>query len=470
MPDSLVLSFKRDISLVEESSNYFVLRSHNIQLNFDRPSLGLLAVFGILCTEGATEKELSDLVLEIDGAASLPQFYYHLQQFTSLGLICHTVQTDGFSLATLVPLATPYTLELFEVKLEQQYVLSRFAYCHKDDQKLVLGTPLYPAKIVLDDWRGAAIIAQLVQPQNCYSLTKIPDISENVAQMFLNLLVSAQMLSEVTENERDREQENDMLAQWEFHDLLFHARSRLGRHDRPFGKTYRFLGKIPPLPAVKTQKANEIITLYKPDLQKLKEIDVPFTRVLEQRKSIRTHGEKPITVQQLGEFFYRCARVKDIVTREFIECSDRPYPNGGACYEIEFYPVINTCENISSGLYHYCPQHHQLKKISDRNSYIETLLKNAQNATGEQHLPQILIILTARFSRVSWVYESIAYSLILKHVGIIYQTMYLVATAMNLAPCALGTGNSDLFAKALKINYYGESSVGEFILGSKPKD
>ena len=44
-----------------------------------------------------------------------------------------------------------------------------------------------------------------------------------------------------------------------------------------------------------------------------------------------------------------------------------------------------------------------------------------------------------------------------------------VATAMELAPCGLGGGNSDLFAKAAGCNYHAESSVGEFALGSQPK-
>ncbi len=62
-----------------------------------------------------------------------------------------------------------------------------------------------------------------------------------------------------------------------------------------------------------------------------------------------------------------------------------------------------------------------------------------------------------------------AYSIILKHVGVLYQTMYLVATAIDLAPCGLGVGNADLFATAAGTDYYAESSVGEFMLGSKGK-
>jgi SagB-type dehydrogenase family enzyme len=61
-----------------------------------------------------------------------------------------------------------------------------------------------------------------------------------------------------------------------------------------------------------------------------------------------------------------------------------------------------------------------------------------------------------------------AYAAVLKDVGVLYQTMYLVATAMGLAPCALGGGDSDLFAAAIGGDYYAEASVGEFLLGSKP--
>jgi SagB-type dehydrogenase family enzyme len=82
---------------------------------------------------------------------------------------------------------------------------------------------------------------------------------------------------------------------------------------------------------------------------------------------------------------------------------------------------------------------------------------------------QILIIIAARFQRMSWKYSSMAYAATLKNVGVIFQTMYLVATAMGLAPCAIGSGNSDVFAHALGAGYCEESSVGEFLLGSRPQ-
>jgi oxazoline/thiazoline dehydrogenase len=82
--------------------------------------------------------------------------------------------------------------------------------------------------------------------------------------------------------------------------------------------------------------------------------------------------------------------------------------------------------------------------------------------------PQVLIIMAARFQRVAWKYETLAYAMILKNVGVLQQTMNLVATAMGLAACALGNGDSDLFTRTAGVDYYTETSVGEFALGSMP--
>lgn len=135
---------------------------------------------------------------------------------------------------------------------------------------------------------------------------------------------------------------------------------------------------------------------------------------------------------------------------------------------MELYPIINYCQDITSGLYHYHPQAHQLCRLSGKTEPVEALLKDASLSMGQQGMPQVLIVIASRFQRLAWKYEAIAYALMLKHVGVLYQTMYLVATAMGLAPCGSGSGNSDLFAKAAGADYYAETSVGEFALGSKP--
>ena len=96
---------------------------------------------------------------------------------------------------------------------------------------------------------------------------------------------------------------------------------------------------------------------------------------------------------------------------------------------------------------------------------LEAQLRGAQFATAAPAVPQILITIAARFGRVSWKYSSIAFSLILKDVGALMQTFYLMAADMGLGGCAIGIANIDLFAKMTGIEFHVEGPVGQFALG-----
>jgi SagB-type dehydrogenase family enzyme len=111
-----------------------------------------------------------------------------------------------------------------------------------------------------------------------------------------------------------------------------------------------------------------------------------------------------------------------------------------------------------------------LERLSGRTGHVEALLETAWYTADRRSRPQVVLVLTARFQRMQWKYQSMVYAAVLKHVGVVYQTWYLVATAMGLAPCALGGGDSDLFGEAAGLDYYAESAVGEFILGSRGDD
>jgi SagB-type dehydrogenase family enzyme len=184
----------------------------------------------------------------------------------------------------------------------------------------------------------------------------------------------------------------------------------------------------------------------------------------------------PLTAAQLGEFLYRVAAVRDRLQYDAytpagvipLDATVRTYPSGGALYPLEIYPVVQACAGLDSGLYHYDPGGHRLERLTPDQRFVQGLIEHAAAAAGlSGSAVQILLVITARFQRVAWKYESLAYSLILKDLGGLMQSMYLAATAMGLAPCALGAGDSDLFAQAAGIDYYAEGSVGEFLLGSR---
>ncbi|NLG48752.1 MAG: SagB/ThcOx family dehydrogenase [Chloroflexi bacterium] len=477
MDTTVLLSIRKDVSVAEETADQLTLLAPFASLSFTTLTLkqvtpALRAGLAALLDGGASQDQLTASVLEADGISGLYRLNFYLRKLFERSLLCHTVSVDGRPLATFSPLADfgqPYRADA--VDSTKTYVLSRFACCRREKDGMVLECPLGHAQVQLHTPEAVALVAELARPATCDQLAaQHTELPATAITGIVNLLLNAQALSEVDAEGKSAEEANSTLAQWEFHDLLFHSRSRLGRHNNPFGKTYSFEEKIPPLPPVKPAMSDVIIPLFKPDIQALKENDIPFSRVLEERRSLRNYDdEQPITDVQLGEFLYRTARVKEMYHDEKGGVTFRPYPGGGALQSLEIYPVIDRCANIPSGLYHYDPLNHQLEKVSDRSVHVETMLQMAWHSILETSRPQILLVIASRFQRVQWKYSSIAYSVILKDLGGLYQTMYLVATAMGLAPCALGGGHSDLFAAAANLDYFAETSVGALVLGSRAK-
>ena len=122
-----------------------------------------------------------------------------------------------------------------------------------------------------------------------------------------------------------------------------------------------------------------------------------------------------------------------------LEYTARPYPSAGADYELELYLAVDRCEGLARGFYHYDAGDHALVAIDAPSGRLDALLIGGRICHGRAAPPQILITIAARFGRVSWKYSSIAYSLILKDVGVLMQTLYLMATDMGLGGCAIGT-------------------------------
>jgi SagB-type dehydrogenase family enzyme len=463
-----VLSLRPDITLFE-SDGSISLGSASCRYVLTLPLRGLAGTLRRLASGGATEDQLADAVSAQYGERALPEFYYHLDRLYRQGLLCTSVAVNGESLITMVPLSPSFNRHMpVAIDPDAPVRLSRFAFVRREADLLVLESSRVPVRALLTP-ATVAMLAWLVNPDSARQLARRTCLAEEAVVAIISLLATTRMAVETAAGVSD-EESDPALAQWEFHDLLIHNRSRLQRFNEPSGGTFRFLGRIPPGPAVNPERSQEVISLFRPDLGRLGEEDAAFTRILEQRASIRDYSDTPIDAQQLGEFLYRTARIRRLVPADparglLYETSTRPYPSAGATYDLELYVVANRCAGLRPGLYHYDPLDHALGAIAAPSAHLHALLSDARGAARLSGEPQILIILASRFQRVAWKYSGIAYALTLKNVGVLYQTMYLVATAMDLAACALGSGNP-VFAAAVGSDPLVEPSVGEFLLGT----
>jgi SagB-type dehydrogenase family enzyme len=352
-------------------------------------------------------------------------------------------------------------------------VLSRFAYMRRRGSEMVLESPRAGALFKICNPKIATAIAMLTTPQQIKQLRRqesFPGVE------ILALLVDCQILfkADASGGSDARLGEDDgNLVLWDFHDLLFHSRSTEGRHANPVGGTYPHAGRVPAPPAVRPPWPGKKVDLREFAAAHSQAIS-SLAKVLHDRHSTRVFdAQRPITLAELARFLGNTARVlstwSDSVdlgdARPLVAYAVRPYPSAGASYALELYLAVDRCDGLARGFYHYDAGGHALVPIGTRADELQALLTGAALAMGVPAAPQILITIAARFGRVSWKYSSLAYALILKDVGVLTQTFYVVATDMGLGGCAIGTTNIDLFAKMTGIDFHVEGPVGQFALG-----
>ena len=415
---------------------------------------GVRQALDLLAGDGATEDELADLVTDRDGPGGLAALYFCLERCS----LHYEVRAAGRPVATLTPVSADFRPAVRELDAGVALELSRFALCRRVGDVLALESPLSLARIAFADETGPALLAALARPRTCAELReRMPGAPvEDLA----GLLVAAGMAGPAGEEDVD-----PALAPWAFHDLLFHARSRRGRHADPVGATYPLRGHMAPLPALKPPEPGRVVGLSRPDLTRLAREDPPFTRVLERRRSLRRQARRPLTLDQLSDLLFRAARVRHVTAAGPYETSSRPYPSGGAAYDLELYLTVDRCAGVAPGTYRYDPGAHVLRHVADRGRAARGLLEDARRATGAAATPPVLITLASRFGRLGWKYDALAYALALKNAGVLQQTLCLVATAMGLGACAVGSGDSMRFARASGTDWRLEPAVAELVVG-----
>lgn len=416
-------------------------------------------------------KALRDGRLDPASLAPQPDLALMVSRLEASGWIARSVVSHGQTLATREPLSFLDVLTRRGLDPKVPVKLSRFAFLHVDRGEVVLESGTARSFVVSDDPRLAGLVAALAEPRAANDLDpEALGLARDELEAVLQLLIGAGVVLRL-DSESDPELDEPALGQWDPVDLLFHARSRLGRRNPSYGGTYPHRGQFPEPQGIRPE-AEDTVPLPRPDLDAVAASDPPLTQVIEQRRSIRDQDDDaPIDVWALGELLFRSARITQVLRDEHMSepFPLRPYPSGGGLYELDVYPVVRLCHGVDPGLYLYDPVAHGLVLRSPPGPMVDGLLDSARVASLRETHPQVLLVITARFGRMNWKYEGVAYALVLKHVGVLYQTLYLVATAMGLAPCGLGGGDSDLFARAAGLDYSAETSVGELIVGSRPE-
>lgn len=238
---------------------------------------------------------------------------------------------------------------------------------------------------------------------------------------------------------------------WDRDSLASHATSRI--------RSWRKNPVSPAAPAVAPRRNGETIALA------TGEHGGELARLLDRRRSRREWGSAPIAFEAFSELFRMSARNRPTERTDHVS---RPYPSAGAAYSLELYALVGEhgVEGVAAGVYRYLPDAHALEVVAPFGADVQRILVTS-GKTAVTTPPPVVIVITSRYARLSEQYGRLAYTLVLKEVGCLFQTFYLCAESLGLAACALGRGTpAGLFARLAGTHELEEPVVGELAIGT----
>ncbi|QEE16948.1 SagB/ThcOx family dehydrogenase [Promethearchaeum syntrophicum] len=189
-------------------------------------------------------------------------------------------------------------------------------------------------------------------------------------------------------------------------------------------------------------------------------INVNITEIFKQRRSVRVFQELPVKIEQISYLLWASTGIQ----RNIGNFAFRTAPSAGALYPIETYILINNCQELDHGIYHYDIQNHSLDQIKEGKFSIPF----AQGALDQRMVAMapMVFIWTAIFQRSKWKYQQRTYRYIYLDAGHIAAHLSLAAIELGLGTCQIAAFYDNEINDLLNIDGEEESTLYLSVVGS----
>lgn len=168
---------------------------------------------------------------------------------------------------------------------------------------------------------------------------------------------------------------------------------------------------------------------------------------LRRRRSVRRYKSVSLNLMQVSQLLWAAYGISDSTTYSIRKL--RTAPSAGATYPLEIYLMAGKVDGLVPGLYRYIPDNHALQLYSHgdiRTQVAEACLSQMMLAEAPASL-----VYSAVYSRtVSRYGDRGAERYVCMDLGHSAQNVYLQATAMGLATCAIGAFDDEQLASIIK--------------------
>ena len=169
--------------------------------------------------------------------------------------------------------------------------------------------------------------------------------------------------------------------------------------------------------------------------------EVSVERALAQRRSQRSYGTDPLTLDQVGQVLWAAQGIS--------HGDRRTAPSAGALYPLTVFLVAGEIQDLPPGVYRYQPGRHGLEGVveGDRRRAL------ARAALGQDWVRQApaVLVLVATYDRTTGKYGDRGRRYVHMEVGHAAQNVYLQAEALGLATVMVGAFRDTAVARVLDL-------------------
>jgi len=252
----------------------------------------------------------------------------------------------------------------------------------------------------------------------------------------------------------------DNLALWDFHDLPVHTHSTEGRQANPLGgplspcrRDTAAAGGARPM-AGQANRSGRVLAAPS-------QADSAVAKLLHERHSTRDFDDRTNHARRTCTVLDSTARIQSKWKSELIFGDDGPrdrirreaLSSEAALTRLSsIWP--SQLRGTGTRLLHYDADRHRAGADRRADPRTRRDVDISRIRDGRARPPRSLITIAARFGRVAWKYSSIAYALVLKDVGVLIQTFYLMADRSMGSWLRDRSKQIDLFEKITGVEFH----------------
>ena len=196
-------------------------------------------------------------------------------------------------------------------------------------------------------------------------------------------------------------------------------------------------GLAPPPIELEYDKTSTVIDLPSPKEINIKNKDL--REVIENRRSIRSYSNKPLSLDELSYLLWSINGVKGVVPSHN---TLRTVPSAGARHAFEIYLLVNNVENLSIGIYRYIATGHKLVEIIKDTKIADDI---SDACLGQEFIKSsaVTVFWVTVPYRMIWRYSERGYRYLFLDAGHSCQNLYLGAESISCGVCAIGAFSDD---------------------------